>query len=346
MTEAKKEDRPKPQYRFIKPEELQFDPTNPRLGGAGKNRTPEELQAILEGPPHLALQLVTSLLENGFIPYEPLIVRSKGSDLFVIEGNRRLAAVKHIIADKKKYTEAQRERLSKLPVLVFPEQSPDAEVRNYLAVHHLFGFRDWPPLSKAVFLDSEIKGKGDVTRLVEEFGIDKQEIRRYLLPYRITRAAGLSQAEIVTKDFWILGEALARSGIKEYMSLVVDQTTLKVETFNKKKFDYLLEFLYGNGTASGKGAYSAKGLARISDTRQLSTLGRVLSSAKASEELEKGCTLEEAVLYVETHEDAVSKVLDQVEAILNRFSRLKPKPQEWDRLREILSKHVKAGRDA
>src|SRR5436190_8300246 len=150
MTEAKKADRTKPIYKFVKPTELQFDPSNPRLGGAGKASTQEKLQQLLEGPPHLALQLVTSLLENGFIPYEPLIVRAKDGKLLVIEGNRRLAAVKHIIADEKKYTEDQRNQLSSLPVLVFPEDSPDEAVRNYLAVHHLFGFREWPPMSKAV----------------------------------------------------------------------------------------------------------------------------------------------------------------------------------------------------
>jgi len=63
----------------LAPSQLDFDATNPRLGGDRKRLTQAHIQKILEAEEHLALELVPSLVANGFIPYEPLIVRKVGS---------------------------------------------------------------------------------------------------------------------------------------------------------------------------------------------------------------------------------------------------------------------------
>src|SRR6266852_1841334 len=80
-------------YTKVKVGRLRFDPENPRLGGGAKRKNQEQIQQYLEGPPHYALDLVGSIVENGFLPYEPLIVRKEDDVFVVIEGNRRLAAV-------------------------------------------------------------------------------------------------------------------------------------------------------------------------------------------------------------------------------------------------------------
>jgi len=79
------------------------------------------------------------------------------------------------------------------------------------------------------------------------------------------------------RDFLLLGEGLNRSGIREYLELKVDAKTLQIKQFNKRKFKHLLEFIYGT-----------KGDRRITETRQLSTLAKALSSPAAAAELEKG----------------------------------------------------------
>ncbi len=93
-----------------------------------------------------------SLVENGFIDYEPLVVKRHGKRFTVVEGNRRLAAIREIRANPDRYSERKSD-LSSIPV-VFPEKPDDQqknEMRVYLGVRHLFGFRDWPPLSKAQY---------------------------------------------------------------------------------------------------------------------------------------------------------------------------------------------------
>ena len=85
-----------PRYTKVDVDKLRFDPENPRFGGAARRKNPDQIQKYLEGSPHYALNLVGSIVENGFLPYEPLIVRQVNDDFVVIEGNRRLAAVRAI----------------------------------------------------------------------------------------------------------------------------------------------------------------------------------------------------------------------------------------------------------
>src|ERR1700675_2153269 len=89
-------------YTKVKVDTLRFDPENPRLGGAAKGKNQDQIQKYLEGEPHYALDLVGSIVENGFLPYEPLIVREDDGEYFVIEGNRRLAAVLSILSKPEK----------------------------------------------------------------------------------------------------------------------------------------------------------------------------------------------------------------------------------------------------
>ena len=170
--------RPEPAYTRVAVAKLRFDPENPRLGGAGRRKSQEDIQQYLEGPPHYALELVGSMVENGFLPYEPLIVRAAGDEYVVIEGNRRLAAVQSILSQPSRYRGPAVDALKEIPVLAFPDGSytrDSEEVLRYLGVKHLFGFRDWPPSSKAMFLDKRISSQKDLSQVLRELNIKRQE---------------------------------------------------------------------------------------------------------------------------------------------------------------------------
>ena len=61
-----------PTLEYMSPDQLLFDPENPRFGGELTGKSQPELQKAIFGPPHYASELVDSFLENGFINYEPL----------------------------------------------------------------------------------------------------------------------------------------------------------------------------------------------------------------------------------------------------------------------------------
>jgi hypothetical protein len=304
---------------------LRFDPENPRLGGEARRKNQEEIQKYLEGPPHYALDLVGSMVENGFLPYEPLVVRQAGNEFVVIEGNRRLAAVLSILSAAK-YPPAVTNRLKKIPVLVFPNSGRDGysdEVLRYLGVKHLFGFRDWPPLSKAMFLDKRVKSKGDLAQVLKELNIKKQEASRYLIPYRLTKAAKGIFRKVNTEDFWSLAESFGRAKIKAYIELDVDRRAMRIKTFSPVKLRYLTQFLYGKKR-------------RVTDTRQLSALGRVLGSKEAARRLERGATLDEAALYIESKQETLGHLVSQLEKLLHKINLLSPGKEESAKILKVM----------
>jgi len=304
------------EFTEIDVDRLLFDPGNPRFGGKSKQyslseieREQEKIQKVLEGHPHNALRLVESFTKNGFIRYEPLVVRKVGGKFVVIEGNRRLAAVRYIIRNPEgSFKKDLIHKLERIPVLVFHEakdQSHIEDMRVYLGVHHLFGFKDWPAESKAVFLDEQINSKEDLERTVDELGIKKSAVRRYLVPYRMIRKARQHLKGISDQDFWILGEALTRSAIPEYIQLEVDPDTLDVEKFDLQKLNKLIDFLYGELKPDGTRDFASR---KLSDTRESSNLARVLSDPRAATKLEKGATVAEALPLVETPTENVKRL--------------------------------------
>jgi hypothetical protein len=297
----------KTEFTEIDVGKLLFDPGNPRFGGKSKKytlskitRQQDRIQKILEGDPHYALRLVESFAKNGFIRYEPLVVRQMGAKFVVIEGNRRLAAVRYILRNTDgSFPTSLIEKLQRIPVLVFhqaDDQSHIQDMRVYLGVRHLFGFKDWPAESKAVFLDEQVKSAEDLERTVEELGIKKTAVRRYLVPFRMIRKARQQLKGISDQEFWILGEALTRSAIPEYIELEVDPDTLEVEGYNLAKLQKLIDFLYGEFKDGTRDKLTRK----ITETRDSSDLAKVLSDPTTAAKVERGASLDEALLEVQT----------------------------------------------
>jgi hypothetical protein len=73
---------------------LDFDPHNPRLieDGIKEPNAAQIIQVLAEGSD--LSELVASIAANGYIDIEPLIVQRTGRQFRVLEGNRRLAAIR------------------------------------------------------------------------------------------------------------------------------------------------------------------------------------------------------------------------------------------------------------
>src|ERR1700733_6406175 len=134
---------------------LKLDPNNPRL--------PERL---INAPEHEVLNwmltdatltdLMASIVENGFFAGEALIGINDSIDdgkVTIVEGNRRLAAVKLLInpSQSENKTKTVRElsgetsQKNNLPISL-PVYIVDTrrEVENYLGFRHVSGVKEWP----------------------------------------------------------------------------------------------------------------------------------------------------------------------------------------------------------
>lgn len=81
--------------------DLHFSKTNPRLAGFGVTATTpgvDILKLLWENADVLAL--IRSMIAHGYFAHEPLLVAVENHRHVVLDGNRRLAALKVLTVDK------------------------------------------------------------------------------------------------------------------------------------------------------------------------------------------------------------------------------------------------------
>ena len=81
----------------LSPVNLQLDPKNPRIPHSGEDLSQPELIADLVENEKV-YDLAKSIADNGYYPIEALIIVQENKEKLVLEGNRRLAALKLLIS--------------------------------------------------------------------------------------------------------------------------------------------------------------------------------------------------------------------------------------------------------
>ena len=138
--------------------DLHFDSQNPRLAEYGITQTAKEddVISILWDAMDIK-ELVQSIAASGYFEHEPLIVAEEDGKKVVIEGNRRLAAVKALLdpkLSKKKgwdvptLRRAEFKKLESLPVKI----STRKELWRYIGFKHVNGPAKWSSYAKAKYI--------------------------------------------------------------------------------------------------------------------------------------------------------------------------------------------------
>lgn len=301
----------------VEAERLSFDPNNPRFTPDKNPGSRSDLAVIT----HMARsadvgELVDSISASGYIDIEPLIVIGEGDALVVLEGNRRLAALRII----------NNPELARAARIAVPEISPEhlqstqqvsvyrverrEAARDLIGFKHINGPQPWDALAKARFaaqwLDAERERKqaGDPEAL-SLADITQRMGDKHDTIYRIVTAAyALEQAEdenlfqvgdraTKTFSFSHLYTALSYSEIREFVGMPPANRTsepmrnpIPREAFDA--FQQLLCWLYGS---------ASKGLTPVIRTQaqDLGRLKRVIGHPKALPMLVASGDLEVAV---------------------------------------------------
>jgi ParB-like chromosome segregation protein Spo0J len=138
-------------------EQLDFDPSNPRLVEDGiTNPTDQQIIVSLAEMADLS-EVVESIAANGYIDIEPIIGQKVGNRWRVLEGNRRLAAIRILqnptLAQGTGITvpeisAAHRATLDE--VTVYAVSGPE-QAREYIGFKHINGPHKWDAIAKARF---------------------------------------------------------------------------------------------------------------------------------------------------------------------------------------------------
>lgn len=156
-----------PETVWMKTSELQFDLKNPRLSeyDLSDNATETEVIEVLWEAMDV-WELVLSIAASGFFPHEPIIVAKEDGRNTVIEGNRRLAAVRLLLDPKLAenfgveipiIAPEKRENLRKLPVLLSTREG----AWRFLGFKHVNGPAKWSSYAKSQYI-------ADVHRVYKE----------------------------------------------------------------------------------------------------------------------------------------------------------------------------------
>jgi hypothetical protein len=181
-----------------------LDTKNPRLGREYLSRAPREIiQYLFEHDK--AMEVAESIVTRGYFPNEPLLAVNEDARLVVVEGNRRLAALKALrepgLLDGK--FERQIERLSRrildpnliatVPVTIAPNRK--ATDRQIAGKHVGAPVLAWRPENRASFILDKLAEGYDNDALRDELGFslaDIQEARQTRAVADMARSLDLS----------------------------------------------------------------------------------------------------------------------------------------------------------
>ncbi len=156
----------------LEPELLLLDPTNPRIILETQERvkyTPKELASpkvqeyilsIINKAEYHVAELIRGIRTSGFLsgPHDMIVERVDGTGRYlVIEGNRRLTAIKHLLTDKEKLDPVVLRTLRKISVKEFIYTGKNSfskeEVLDVLmGTIHITGPLEWSPIERAYYL--------------------------------------------------------------------------------------------------------------------------------------------------------------------------------------------------
>ncbi len=181
----------------IPTESLYLDPNNPRFADLQDRVQPVPAERVIESgvqekalsrilSEHFDVRQLKELIRSiGFLPVDRLVVTAlpQAGKYLVIEGNRRLGAIRSLMDDFKNgevdLSPEVLESITKLPVLVIDElESAKKEhlARILQGVRHVSGIREWGPYQQAQIVAMMLDDGKDQTEICEVLGLSKRRI--------------------------------------------------------------------------------------------------------------------------------------------------------------------------
>ena len=309
-------------FRSILISQLRLDSENPRLPERLKTSNTSEsdvLNWMLEDA--TLVDLIASIAENGFFLGEPIIAIQEGrlENYIVIEGNRRLAALKLLqnpsIASISFKTVSELSRIAwsnnRIPLDISVYLASDRDsVDNYLGFRHVTGVKQWPTISKARYLYRLFKKKdyydGIFRELAREIGSKSPYVKRLVYGYELFSKIkdhnyyGLDLDEESFDLSRITDAAIINSNIASYMGFDSDNRNPS-ENLNEEKFKQVVEWLY---------KVQSDGTTRVGESRNIRVLNKVLGFSRATTLfVEENKSLREAAQFTDLMDESIREFL-------------------------------------
>lgn len=294
---------------LVATEKLRFDTNNPRLAiqysvpqGAGD----KEFILALKRAADIG-ELLLSIANNGYVQIEPMIVMGEAPPYRVLEGNRRLAAIKLLqnptLAEECRVSipEVRPGMVLNLDHVLAFRVEHEEDARAFIGFKHINGPHKWDALAKAKYAaDWFTKGNVSVREISNRIGDSFDTVRKLLYGWftleQATRAGVFSIEErYPTRSFPFshLYVALTRKQVREYLGLDpsfsrADITASPIPEHKLQELGKLCTWLFGNKADSIRPVVA-------SQNPDVKNLANVLANEKALSLLEMKGDLSVAV---------------------------------------------------
>lgn len=247
--------------KYIPVADLHFDRSNPRLAEYGIEPTTQDseiLQILWDAMD--VRELVQSISASGFFHHEAVIAAEEDGKYVVIEGNRRLAAVKVLLspatADEHgwpvpKLSSEDEDALKKIPVIISDRES----AWRYLGFKHVNGPAKWSSYAKAAYI-AEIHRKykiplADIANQIGDRHNTVQRLFRGLMTLEQAEKRGVYDREDRFRQrlsFSHLYTGLDYEGIGSFLNIAPkeEETENPVPEDKLKELGELCVWLYGS----------------------------------------------------------------------------------------------------
>jgi len=286
------------EIEFISLDKLFLDPLNPRLGRNVATANVKQ-EVILDVMNDWTLdELAISFIESGFWPQEALLVVEEPiygtPGLVVLEGNRRLAALKKLKqavdgqAKEKKWKEiaASADKLApdffdRIPFIRVMDRK---DVSAFLGFRHVTGIKEWDPAEKAQFIAYLIERENlSYEEVMRKIGSKTPTVRSHYIAYKLLLQLEDTEGVAIEKiedKFSVLYLSLRTAGVQKYLGIDIkaspDAARVPVAQGDEQKLYNYAKWMFGD----------EKNPPLFSDSRNIDKFGKVLLSAEAVNYLE------------------------------------------------------------
>jgi len=323
---------------YLPIEQLNLDPRNPRLR---KEQHDLSQEALLKVMIDWGLEeIAASVVENGFWAHEALLVvrekltpEVKQASFVVVEGNRRLAAVRLLLKARAGQTLSAKwkklaggltttavKNLERLPTVEADERS---DIDSFLGFRNVTGIKQWEPHQKAAFIAKLVDSDLSYEEVAKQIGSKAPTVRQNYIAYKLIRQLeDLEEVAVenVRNKFSVLFLSLRSSGTQEYLGIDIDAPPEKASAPLQPGFRpnavRFARWLFGDD----------KHEPLFTDSRHTDSFGVILESKEARAYLERtdaprfevalrlsGGDLVEVIRRIERAADEIEEVLSVVQ---------------------------------
>jgi len=307
-------------------DQLHFDPQNPRLPERLRGATDADVLKYFLLECNL-VELMMSIGEKGYFVGEPLMVipREKlGEGFLVIEGNRRLGALKLLqehtaipvmATQVQQVRESAKFKPTEIPVIEFEKRD---KILFYLGYRHITGVKAWDSLAKARYL-KQLRALHDPNdhekahkALAKEIGSKAPVVAKLLTGHTLLERANdfgiLSRLKLEADDipFSLLTTGISWTEIANFIGLE-GASDVEAKGLKPKEFEEFFGWVFDKGQRSHT---------ILGESRNFTKLARVVANPTALRALRRGDTLDTADIMTSGPLEAIRKHLFNAETAL------------------------------